>query len=61
MPLTSMRPWSPEPGVWCWWPIPGRLGVLYGARFSREMFSVRYGYTKVWDVGPFSIKWSHRR
>lgn len=46
---------------WCWWPIPGRLGILYGERFNRSLFSVRYGYSKVWDIGPFSIKWNPSR
>lgn len=49
-------PYRVESGVWCWWPH-SRLGILLGERFDRTLFSTRYGYSKVWDIGPISIKW----
>jgi hypothetical protein len=53
----SRLPWRTSDGVWVWWPWR-RLGIIYGDHFIHDIFSVRYGHSRIYHLGPLCIKWT---
>ena len=54
--LWRRLPFRASGGVWYWWPLD-RLGIVYGDHFMHDIFSVRYGYKRIYHFGPLCIKW----